>query len=287
MFVVTGSTGQVGGVVARTLLEAGLPVRVVVRDVDKGAAWKARGCAVAVVPDAADAEALAAAFAGAAGVFLMNPPNYDPAPDFPESRRAAAATAWAVGEALPGRVVLLSTVGAQATAFNLLNWAGFFETALAGTGLPIALLRAAWFMENAAWDLPAAREGHIASYLQPVDRAIEMVSTHDVGRTAADLLREDWAGPRIIELAGPRKYSPSDEAAGLSAALGRPVEAVAVPRETWEARFRAEGMRHPEARIAMLDGFNEGWIDFARESAEHRTGTVAFETVLRHIVEDG
>jgi hypothetical protein len=35
----------------------------------------------------------------------------------------------------------------------------------------------------------------------------------------------------------------------------------------------------------MLDGFNEGRIDFAREGVEHRTG--AFETVLRHIVERG
>lgn len=287
MFVVTGSTGKVGGVVTGTLLDAGLPVRAVVRDADKGAAWKARGCAVAVVPDATDAQALAIAFAGAAGVFLMNPPNYDPAPDLTDSRRAAAAAARAVAEAGPGRVVLLSTVGAQATAFNLLNWAGFFETALADTGLPVALLRAAWFMENAAWDLPAAREGRIASYLQPLDRAIEMVSTYDVGRTAADLLREDWTGTRIVELSGPRKYSPNDEAAGFAAALGRPVEALAVEREGWEARFRAEGMRHPEARIAMLDGFNEGWIDFAHEGAEHRTGTVAFETVLRHIVERG
>lgn len=287
MFVVTGSTGKVGGIVAGTLLEAGLPVRAIVREADKGAAWKARGCAVAVVPDATDAEALAAAFAGAAGVFLMSPPNYDQAPDLPESRRAAAAAAQAIDKAAPGRVVLLSTVGAQATAFNLLNWAGFYETALAGTGLPVAMLRAAWFMENAAWDLPAAREGRIGSYLQPVDRAIEMVSTHDVGRTAADLLREDWTGTRNIELSGPHTYSPNDEAAGFTAALGRFVEAVAVPRGTWEARFRAEGMRHPEARIAMLDGFNEGWIDFAREGAEHRTGTVTFEAVLRHIVERG
>jgi NAD(P)H dehydrogenase (quinone) len=287
MFVVTGITGKVGGIVARTLRDAGLPVRAVVRDADKGAVWKAQGCTFAVVPDATDAEALAAAFAGAEGVFLMNPPNYDPAPDLPDSRRAAAAAARALGEAKPGRVVLLSTIGAQATAFNLLNWAGFFETALAGTGLPVALLRAAWFMENAAWDLGAAREGRIASYLQPVTRAIAMVSVRDVGRTAADLLREEWAGPRIVELSGPRKYSPNDEAAGFAAALGRPVEAVAVPREAWETRFRAEGMRHPEARIAMLDGFNQGWIDFARAGTEHRTGTVTFETVLRDMVERG
>ena len=37
MCAITGiKTGKVGGIVARTLLAAGLPVRAVVRDADKG-----------------------------------------------------------------------------------------------------------------------------------------------------------------------------------------------------------------------------------------------------------
>ena len=40
MYAVTGITGRVGGVVARTLLDAGLSVRAVVRDDAKSAAWK-------------------------------------------------------------------------------------------------------------------------------------------------------------------------------------------------------------------------------------------------------
>ena len=40
MYAVTGITGRVGGVVARTLLNAGLSVRAVVRDEAKSAAWK-------------------------------------------------------------------------------------------------------------------------------------------------------------------------------------------------------------------------------------------------------
>jgi uncharacterized protein YbjT (DUF2867 family) len=37
MYVVTGATGKVGGATARALLEHRLPVRVIVRDADKGA----------------------------------------------------------------------------------------------------------------------------------------------------------------------------------------------------------------------------------------------------------
>jgi uncharacterized protein YbjT (DUF2867 family) len=48
MYAITGITGKVGGALAATLLAAGLPVRAVVRDATKGAAWAARGCEFAV-----------------------------------------------------------------------------------------------------------------------------------------------------------------------------------------------------------------------------------------------
>ena len=283
MFVINGITGKVGGRVADILLEAGLPVRALVRSAEKGAAWKARGCEIAIVPDAADAQSLAQAFAGATGVFLMNPPNYDSERDFPDIQRSAKATAEAIAKAKPDKIVLLSTIGAHVQEFNLLNRSTLFERMLTNAGVPVAFLRAAWFMENAAWDLAAARSGRIESYLQPLDRKIDMVSTKDIGRAAADLLREEWSGVRIVELSGPQKYSPRDEAAAFATALGRDVKVVEVPRAEWEQRFRREGMQHPEARIRMLDGFNEGWIDFQCEGTERRTGTVELAQVLSEV----
>jgi len=283
MFVINGITGKVGGRVADILLEAGLPVRALVRSAEKGASWKARGCEIALVPDAADAQSLAQAFAGATGVFLMNPPNYDSERDFPDIQRSAKATAEAIAKAKPDKIVFLSTIGAHVQEFNLLNRSTLFEQMLANAGVPVAFLRPAWFMENAAWDLAAARSGRIESYLQPLDRKIDMVSTKDIGRAAADLLREDWSGVRIVELSGPQKYSPRDEAAAFAAALGRDVKVVEVPRAEWEQRFRREGMQHPEARIRMLDGFNEGWIDFQCEGTERRTGTVELAQILSEL----
>jgi NAD(P)H dehydrogenase (quinone) len=284
MFVITGITGKVGGMVANSLLQAGLPVRAVVRSEDKGAEWKLKGCEIEVVSDAADGVALAAAFAGANGLFLMNPPNYDAQPGFPDIQITATKTAEAIAEAGPDKIVFLSTIGAQVEEFNLLNRSSIFEKMLRSTGVPSVLLRAAWFMENAAWDLAAARRGKIESYLQPLERRIDMVSTQDIGRVAADLLPEDWSGVRVVELSGPRKYSPQDEADGFAAALGHSVEALAVPRDRWEPRFRSEGMLYPEARLRMLDGFNEGWIDFQRDGAEQRKGSIEFVQVLRELV---
>jgi hypothetical protein len=41
-----------------------------------------------------------------------------------------------------------------------------------------------------------------------------------------------------------------------------------VPRESWDQLCRRHGMRNPEPRIPMLDGFNEGWIEF-RNGGDH------------------
>jgi len=283
MYAVTGITGKVGGAVARTLLDAGLPVRAVVRDADKGKVWAERGCDVAIA-SITDVDGLTKALSGVDGVFLMQPPNYDPEPGFPITRDGVAAVRAAVNAARPGKLVLLSTVGAHVEELSLLNNSKIIEEGLSTLPVPVAFVRAAWFMENAAWDVEAAKAGVVPSFLQPLDHPIPMVATADIGRTAAEVLRERWTGTRIVELEGPRRYSANDIAAGFVAALGHPVRMDPVPRDTWEALFRSQGMKHPLPRIRMVDGFNEGWIDFEGGAAEHRRGLTPLEVVLKGLV---
>jgi NAD(P)H dehydrogenase (quinone) len=283
VFAITGVTGKVGGAVARSLLAQGHKVRAVVRDAEKGRSWSAQGCDIAIA-SLEDATELTKAFHGVEGVFLMTPPNYDPEPGFPETHQAAAAIRQAIETSRPGKVVFLSTVGVHVAEHNLLNNSKITEDMLRTTSIPIALLRAAWFMENAAWDVEAARKGVIPSFLQPLDHRIPMVATGDIARTAAELLGESWTGVRVIELEGPRRYSANDIAVGLGAALERPVRAEAVPHEQWDTLFRSQGMKHPTPRIRMIDGFNEGWIDFESGEANSRKERTTLESVLRSLV---
>jgi NAD(P)H dehydrogenase (quinone) len=283
MFTVMGVTGKVGGTVARILLAEGKRVRAVVREAAKGDPWAAQGCDVAIA-DIKDAEALTKAFQGAEGVFLMTPPNYDPEPGFPETQVAATATKTAIESAKPGKVVFLSTVGAQIAEPNLLSNSKMTEAMLRTLTVPVGFLRAAWFMENAAWDVAGARAGVIPSFLQPLDHAIPMVATGDIARTAVALLQEQWTGVRVVELEGPRRYSANDIAAGFSAALGQQVRMEPIPRDTWETLFRSQGMKNPVPRIRMVDGFNEDWITFEADEAHTRKGVIPLETVLRDLV---
>jgi uncharacterized protein YbjT (DUF2867 family) len=96
MIAITGITGQVGGVVARTLLAAGKSVRAVVRDAAKGETWARLGCEAALAR-MDDLDALKQAFAGAEGVFVILPPNYDPSPGFSETRQIVATARLARG----------------------------------------------------------------------------------------------------------------------------------------------------------------------------------------------
>lgn len=283
MYAITGITGNVGGAVARTLLAEGHSVRAVVRDAAKGQVWSDLGCEVAIA-EMEDAAALTRAFTGARGVFVLPPPNFDPTPGFPEAKAVIDAVSRALVAAQPARVVCLSTVGAQATQSNLLSQRTLMEQALSALPLPIAFLRPAWFLDNLAWDIAGAREqGVFASFLQPLDRPIPMVAAADVGRVAAELLVQEGPVERIVELEGPERVSPNAIAAALSMVLGRPVQAEAVPRETWGSLFLSLGMKDPMPRIQMLDGFNEGWISFEGGDATVRKGEVGLVKVIRSL----
>jgi NAD(P)H dehydrogenase (quinone) len=285
MYAITGITGKVGGALAQALLAAHRPVRAIVRDIEKGRFWTSQGCDIARA-DLQDAASLKVAFAGAEGVFILPPSEFDPAPGFPEARAVIAAVKDALEVALPGRVVCLSTIGAQSAQSNLLTQRTLMEQALGDLVMPITFLRPGWFMENAAWDVASARDhGVIASFLQPLDKPVPMVSAADVGRVAAALLQQNWTGKRVVELEGPHRIAPQDLAAAFGRILGHPVRAEAVPRETWNGLFESQGMRHPLPRIQMLDGFNEGWIDFERGQAGSMKGNVELEAVLRLLVD--
>jgi NAD(P)H dehydrogenase (quinone) len=50
----------------------------------------------------------------------------------------------------------------------------------------------------------------------------------------------------------------------------------------WEEVFRAQGMKNPTPRIQMIEGFNEGWIEFKGSVKGH----TSLKTVLEEMVRD-
>jgi NAD(P)H dehydrogenase (quinone) len=283
MYAVTGITGQVGSATANSLLDMGQTVRAVVRNSERAKDWAAKGCEIAKA-DFADSQALARAFAGVDGVFILIPSMFDPSPGFPEVRAVISTLQAALEIARPPKIVCLSTIGAQATQPNLLNQLGLVEQGLSALPFPIAFLRAAWFMENSRWDVASARAGTMPSFLQPIEKAVPVIATVDIGRLAAKLLQGDWSGRRIVELESRHRVAPIDMAAAFARILGREVRTEIVARETWHDLFAGQGMKNPTPRIQMLDGFNEGWIKFERNGTEYALGDTPFETAAAELV---
>ena len=69
--------------------------------------------------------------------------------------------------------------------------------------------------------------------------------------------------------------SPDDIARAMGEALGRPVQAQAIPRERWASTIESFGMA-PGATAPyeeMMDGVNSGWINFGVPGTEPVAGT--------------
>ena len=290
MYAIMGITGRVGGAIAENLLAQGEQIRGIVRNPEKAARWRDRGAETAVA-DVDDPNALASAFEGTDGVFLMVPPNFAPAPGFPETRKTLASYHAALAKSLPKKAVCLSSIGAEQTSgLGLITGSHLLEQTLGDLPIAHAFLRVGWFMENHAWDVTTAQsEGKFFSNLYPLDRKFSLVATADIGKAGARVMLQEWTGARRIEVAGPEQYSPNDIARALSTPLGRTVEAVAVPREKWTTFFIGQGMPEgrTELRAEMVDGFNSGWIHFGVPGTEHVKGTTSLTSVIAKLAANG
>lgn len=272
MYVIAGATGKTGSIVAKTLLERGQKVRVVVRDDKKAGEWRARG---AEVVSALTADALR----GAEGLYLMVPPDYA-APDMLAAQRQMIDRyAEVLKSARPKFVLVLSSVGAQHEAgtgpVRTLNYA---ERKLE----PDAALRAAYFVENWGSVLGVAREQGILPSSLTIDQPASMVDTADIGRVAAEILIEKKKG--ITELAGPVDVKPTEVAAAIGKILGREVKAIQIPEEGIVPALKQAGLSDHLAELfrEMTVALNNGHMTWTQKPLR---GKISLEESLRKLLQ--
>jgi NAD(P)H dehydrogenase (quinone) len=284
MYAITGITGHVAGVIGNLLLEKRVPVRAVVRNMEKGEAWKMKGAEPAIA-ELHDEEALQRAFTGCEGVFVMTPTLFNSLDPMVEHDRMLDALYSALQEAQPKKVVFLSSVGAQhPSGTGAIKKLHHMEQMFSRLTMPNASIRAAWFMDNFQGVIGYAREtGMLPSFLDPTTLTIPMVATKDIGAIAAGLLTENWSGRRIIELEGPCRYSTKDVAFVLSYLAKKNVVAVPIPAEEYRQTYRSLGLT-PSAASLMAEmnrGFNAEYIGFEGNGCEHVEGITFLEDAIR------
>ena len=286
MYVIAGVSGNTGSVAAATLLAAGQPVRVIVRDAAKGEPWKAKGAEVAVAAFE-DRAALARALAGATGAYLLLPPNGWGETDIAGNRKPlSAAILGAVADARPGHVVLLSSFGAnQPSGTGPIQYLHPVEEGLRELGVPSTFLRAAFFVENWLGMVQGAIDSGTLYYGMRGDAKLPQVATPDIGKTAARLLLEGApSGVRVVQLAGPADLTLQETADALGRIAGKPIAAVTVPYEATVGALVGLGASKAVAEMyaELTVAFNDGRL--AWEGPEIVRGTITVEQRLRELL---
>ncbi|HEU4685991.1 MAG TPA: NAD(P)H-binding protein [Nitrospira sp.] len=285
MWVVFGATGHTGSVVAETLLSRRQPVRVLVRSADKAQAWKAGGAQVAL-GSLDDMSVLRKALEGAAGAYVLLPPNYGAVAWMTEQRRRIDQIAEALRTAQTPHVVFLSSVGAhRPSGTGPIRALHYGEQRLKTAVQRLTVLRPAYFLDNwAAGIAPARQHGVLPTFITPT-KTIPMISTEDIGRIAAEQLLA--GGKPVIELAGPEDYSPNQVAAALGDLLRRPVTAQHAPLNAVVPTFKSFGFSDEAAELfrEMYEGLESDRVDYEQPVNLVR-GTVTLSEALRRMVQD-
>jgi uncharacterized protein YbjT (DUF2867 family) len=285
MYAVAGVTGNTGSVVAEELIGRGKKVRVIVRSEEKGPAWKEKGAEVAIA-SVDDASALARALDGVEGAYLLLPP--DPASQdlIARGRELGETYASAIRKSGLKHVVFLSSIGAhQEAGTGPIRALREIEQRLAPLGINVTFLRPAYFMENWASSLaPAAESGALPSFV-PADLSIPQVATRDIGKAAADALENPPQGVRIIELAGPAEYSPSEIATTVGDIIGKNVNAAVGPLDAVVPAFTSFGISKPMAELyrEMYEGIISGRVSWDG-AGERKRGTTSPKDVLAKMI---
>ena len=282
MYLVIGATGRAGGETARALIQSGARVRVFLRRQEQAAEWERLG-AVPAFGCIEDVPSLVAAMRGISGAFLIAPPPLSGDP-YERADEIGKALAAAVRQACLPRLVALSSIGAQhEDGTGVIAMLHRLERHLDGAAPSLTFLRPGYFVETWGEVAPVVvAEGVLPSFLEP-SRKIPMVSTIDVGRSAAGLLLEDHAGRRIVELAGPADWSAADVAAAFALVLGRPVNAAFVPADARASVLASQGVA-PEvadALLGMYEGLASGRVSHEIGDALRRGSVSLAEAVAR------
>ncbi len=238
LVLLTGSTGNQGGAVARSLLDRGFSVRALIRDPDKPEARNLgeRGAEV-VRGDLDDRSSVDQALEGAYGVFSVQ--NFWETGYDREVRQGVmlADAAQAAGVAH----FVYSSVGSAYRETGILHFDSKWEIEkhLRGLGLPYTILRPVFFMQN--WEMmhEPILNGTLPQPLDP-DKPFQQVAVEDVGVFAAIAFEhpDEWI-EREVDLAGDEQTMP-EIAETFGRIIGRDVEYYQVSWEQFEEQMGEE-----------------------------------------------
>jgi len=264
MLAVTGSTGELGGRVARGLAATGVPQLLVVRDPSR--APELEGAEVRVASSYGDRDGMAAALDGAETLYFV---SGEEARDRLDQHRAVVDAAAAAGVE---RIVYTSFVGAGPdSVFTLARHHHATEEAVRERGLRFTFLRSGMYLDFMPFF--AGPQGVIRG--PAGEGRFAPVARDDLADAAVAVLRS--AGEhdgRTYELTGPELLTLAEVAARLGTFTGREIAFVDESEEEAWASRRATGAPDWEIEgwVTSYQAIAAGELDVLTDHAERLAG---------------
>jgi len=227
MILVTGATGLNGSEIVRRLSARGIPLRALVRSLEKAQALASLPQVEVVEGDMARPESLSAALRGVERAMLISSSDramLDVQSTFIDEARKAGVK----------HVVKLSGIIPELDSpFRFARMHAEIEKRLEASGLAYTHLRAGEFMPSYFRQVPSIVGRGILA-LPMADARIASIDIGDIAEVAVAVLTTSGHEGKIYPLTGPEALTMTEVAAKLSAATGKSIRYIDVPPE--EAR---------------------------------------------------
>jgi NAD(P)H dehydrogenase (quinone) len=245
VIAVTGATGRLGHLVVEGLLGHVPPSEIVaaVRSPGKASSLATRGVQVRLA-DYTRPETLRAAFLGVKRVLLIS--AADLAHRFPLHQAVIDAAAEAEVELL----AYTSLLRADSSRLFLAPEHRQTEHYIRASGLPFAILRNGWYLENhtAALDQAIAHGALVGSSR---DGRFASASRADYAAAAVATLARPTVDSRTYELAGDHSFSMAELASEVSRQIGRDIPYRNLSREEYAASLLGLGLPRAIVDVTM------------------------------------
>jgi NAD(P)H dehydrogenase (quinone) len=263
MLTVTGASGRLGRLVVLGLLDAGVPaaeVVAVVRDPAKAADLDGRGVQVRRA-DYDDAAALTDALAGTDRLLLVSGTEL--------GRRVEQHANVLQAAAAAGVELVAYTSGPKAEDSPLAVAPDHIATErlVADFGLPGALLRNNWYLEN--YDAAITRAAETGEVVGSADGGrIAAATRADLAAGAVAVLTASEPAPGVYELGGDEAWTLADLAAAVAAAAGRDVAYRDLSPGEHARALEAAGL--PEGAVQFVVGTDQAIAKGALETGSRQ-----------------
>jgi uncharacterized protein YbjT (DUF2867 family) len=283
-YVVLGSSGNTGSIIADFLLSKGEKVRVVGRDPGRLQRFVHKG-AEAFAADLTDAVALNKAFTGARAAYLLLPPLHSRE----EQERQSDAIAKGVKESGLHYAVHLSSYGAHVPQGTgpVTGLHSSEQKLNAISDLNVLHLRPGYFMENnlAAIDMIHGM-GMFGHALLP-DLKMPLIATRDVGDYGARrLLDLDFSGKQTRELLGERDLTMTEAVAVIARGIGKPdLRYVQISYDQVQQVLTQAGFSPKKAAvyIEMFQSINAGILAAKEPRSPENSTPTSFENFVQDV----